>query len=81
MSWKSFEERKKKALQKKEKDEWSQRKKEAVFSAAERHARKHDLDPDELLRSFISWDSFRNPIPPEEVDEYMRERAEAILKD
>ncbi|KXB07972.1 hypothetical protein AKJ58_01295 [candidate division MSBL1 archaeon SCGC-AAA385D11] len=81
MSWKSFEERKKKALAREEKDEWSQRKKEAVLSAAEKYAKEFDLDPDELLRSFISWDSFRNPIQPEEVDEYMGERAEGLLED
>lgn len=81
MSWKSFGEKKGEPLAKEEKDEWSQRKKEAIFSAAEKYAKEFELDPDELLRSFISWDSFRNPIPPEEVDEYMRERAEGLLED
>ncbi len=80
MSWESFEERRNEALKEKEEGEWSQRKKESAFSAAEKYAKKFDLDPDELLRSFIAWDSSRNPAPPEEVDEYMKERAEGILE-
>ncbi|KXB08948.1 hypothetical protein AKJ55_00215 [candidate division MSBL1 archaeon SCGC-AAA382M17] len=81
MSWETFRKRKEKAMDEEELDEWSRRKKEAVFSAAEKYAEKFVLDPDELLRTFISWDSCRNPVPPEEVDEYMRERAEGLQEE
>jgi len=61
LSWESFKERKKKALEEREEEEWSRRKKEAVFSAAEKYAEEFDLDPDELLRTFIAWDRLSKP--------------------